>query len=203
MERIRTYVKPIWYNIIHHKAYAGFCVFGTMLTFVFITILLQVAYVILCDTAPAVAADRIVSVPFVLRDNKGEAVKGLNKSDIRTLMNNVREEVCYTSYHYEAVDIIVNGRYDEYGIYFIDRNYWNVFQFELLQGHFFTEDEMQMSCVIVNENFVRSFSIRKFRLKVTRIGLLVWWLMFPILLRRERLLYGFLRSLVKMNQMIG
>ena len=157
MERIRIYFKPIWYNIIHHKAYAGFCVFGTMLTFVFITILLQVAYVILCDTAPAVAADRIVSVPFVLRDNKGEAVKGLNKSDIRTLMNNVREEVCYTSYHYEAVDIIVNGRYDEYGIYFIDRNYWNVFQFELLQGHFFTEDEMQMSCVIVNENFVRSF----------------------------------------------
>ena len=157
MERIRIYFKPIWYNIIHHKAYAGFCVFGTMLTFVFITILLQVAYVILCDTSPAVAADRIVSVPFVLRDNKGEAVKGLNKSDIRTLMNNVREEVCYTSYHYEAVDIIVNGRYDEYGIYFIDRNYWNVFQFELLQGHFFTEDEMQMSCVIVNENFVRSF----------------------------------------------
>ena len=87
MERIRIYFKPIWYNIIHHKAYAGFCVFGTMLTFVFITILLQVAYVILCDTAPAVAADRIVSVPFVLRDNKGEAVKGLNKSDIRTLMN--------------------------------------------------------------------------------------------------------------------
>ncbi|MFR5660320.1 MAG: ABC transporter permease [Butyricimonas faecihominis] len=157
MERIRIYFKPIWYNIIHYKAYAGFCVFGTMLTFVFITILLQVACVILCNTAPAVAADRIVSVPFVLRDNKGEAVKGLNKSDIRTLMNNVREEVCYTSYHYEAVDIIVNGRYDEYGIYFIDHDYWNVFQFEFLQGHFFTEDEIQMPCVIVNENFVRSF----------------------------------------------
>ena len=82
MERIRIYFKPIWYNIVHHKAYAGFCVFGTMLTFVFITILLQVAYVILCDTAPAIAADRIVSVPFVLRDNKGEVVKGLNRSDI-------------------------------------------------------------------------------------------------------------------------
>ena len=114
MERIRIYFKPIWYNIVRHKAYAGFCVLGTMLTFVFITILLQVAYVILCDTAPAIAADRIVSVPFVLRDNKGEAVKGLNRSDIRTLMNNVREDVRYTSYHYEAVDIMVNGRYDEY-----------------------------------------------------------------------------------------
>ena len=157
MERIRIYFKPIWYNIVRHKAYAGFCVFGTMLTFVFITILLQVAYVILCDTAPAIAADRIVSVPFVLRDNKGEAVKGLNRSDIRTLMNNVREDVCYTSYHYEAVDIMVNGRYDEYGIYFVDRDYWNVFQFEFVQGHFFTEGEMQMPCVIVNENFVRSF----------------------------------------------
>lgn len=157
MERIRIYFKPIWYNIVRHKAYAGFCVFGTMLTFVFITILLQVAYVILCDTAPAIAADRIVSVPFVLRDNKGEAVKGLNRSDIRTLMNNVREDVRYTSYHYEAVDIMVNGRYEEYGIYFVDRDYWNVFQFEFVQGHFFTEGEMQMPCVIVNENFVRSF----------------------------------------------
>ena len=157
MERIRIYFKPIWYNIVRHKAYAGFCVFGTMLTFVFITILLQVAYVILCDTAPAIAADRIVSVPFVLRDNKGEVVKGLNRSDIRTLMNNVREDVRYTSYHYEAVDIMVNGRYDEYGIYFVDCDYWNVFQFEFVQGHFFTEGEMQMPCVIVNENFVRSF----------------------------------------------
>ena len=179
MERIRIYFKPIWYNIVRHKAYAGFCVLGTMLTFVFITILLQVAYVILCDTAPAIAADRIVSVPFVLRDNKGEAVKGLNRSDIRTLMNNVREDVRYTSYHYEAVDIMVNGRYDEYGIYFVDRDYWNVFQFEFVQGHFFTEGEMQMPCVIVNENFVRSFFpdhsvTRKFRLKVTRIGLPVW-----------------------------
>ena len=34
MERIRIYFKPIWYNIVRHKAYAGFCVFGTMLTFV-------------------------------------------------------------------------------------------------------------------------------------------------------------------------
>ena len=157
MERIRIYFKPIWYNIVRHKAYAGFCVFGTMLTFVFIKILLQVAYDILSDTSPDNAYDRIVSVPFVLRDNKGEAVNGLNRSDIRTLMNNVREDVRYTSYHYEAVDIMVNGRYDEYGIYFVDCDYWNVFQFEFVQGHFFTEGEMQMPCVIVNENFVRSF----------------------------------------------
>ena len=46
---------------------------------------------------------------------------------------------------------------EEYGIYFVDRDYWNVFQFEFVQGHFFTEGEMQMPCVIVNENFVRSF----------------------------------------------
>ena len=157
MEKIRIYFRPIWYNIMHHKAYAVFCVFGTMLTFLFITILLQVAYVVLRNTAPAIAADRIVWVPFVLRDCKGEPVTGLNKADIRTLMSNVKEDVCCTSYHYESGDITVNGRYDEYCIYFIDRDYWNVFQFEFVQGHFFTEGEMQMPCVIVNENFVRNF----------------------------------------------
>ena len=76
MGKLRIYFKPIWYNIMHHKAYAGFCVFGTMLTFVFITILLQVTNVIVGNSVTNVAKERTVSLPEVLRnefDIKSEA----------------------------------------------------------------------------------------------------------------------------------
>lgn len=157
MGKIKIYFKSILFNIMHHKAYALFCVFGTMLTFIFITIVVQVAYVLINNTPPALAADRIVCIPDELENDAGKRIKGINKADIQTLISNVKEDVCYTCSHFEAANITVGTKYRDYGIYFIDENYWNVFQFEFVQGHPFTKSEMQMPCAIVNEHFVKTF----------------------------------------------
>lgn len=157
MGKLRIYFKPIWYNIMHHKAYAGFCVFGTMLTFVFITILLQVTNVIVGHSVTNVAKERTVSLPEVLRNEFDIPVKGLNSSDIRTLMNNAKGYECYTCYQYQATSVKVNGRNYDYGVLFIDKAYWDVFQFEFIQGHSFTDGEMQMPCMIVSERWAKKF----------------------------------------------
>ena len=157
MGKLRIYFKPIWYNIMHHKAYAGFCVFGTMLTFVFITILLQVTNVIMGNSATNVAAERIVSLPIVLKNESGLPVKGLNRSDIRTLMNNAKGYECYTCYQFQSTSVKVNGRNYDYGVLFIDKVYWDVFQFEFIQGHPFTDGEMQVPCMVVSERWAKKF----------------------------------------------
>ena len=74
MGKLRIYFKPIWYNIMHHKAYAGFCVFGTMLTFVFITILLQVTNVIVGNTPPTDDPERVLYINSYVYDKQGECI---------------------------------------------------------------------------------------------------------------------------------
>ena len=87
MERIRIYFKPIWYNIVRHKAYAGFCVFGTMLTFVFITILLQIVHVVRGNMPPAFHAERIIEVPTYILDERGNNFTDRwNRKDVQLLM---------------------------------------------------------------------------------------------------------------------
>ncbi|WP_065220150.1 MULTISPECIES: ABC transporter permease [Butyricimonas] len=157
MSQLCLFFKPIWCNIICHKAYALFCVLGTMLTFIFITIIMQISHVLLDKTPPVLNAERIVFIPDYLENDTGKFIKGINKSDVKTLVSNLKEKICYTSSHFEAASILVNGQYNDYGIHFIDENYWNVFQFEFVQGHAFTKSEMEIPCAIVNENFVKTF----------------------------------------------
>ena len=157
MGRLRIYFKPIWYNIMHHKAYAGFCVFGTMLTFVFVTVVMQIAYVVKGNTPPALAGERIVAIPQLLEDEHGRVGRGIRRADIQTMVSNIREDISYTCHHNESIEVSVNRKYNSYKTLFVDENYWNVFQFEFLHGHPFTEQEMKMPCAIVSERFVRTF----------------------------------------------
>ena len=60
-----------------------------MLTFIFITLLLQVSYVITGHTPPVINADKIVNIPECFSDDQGR-VKWLNRNDIRTLLSSVR-----------------------------------------------------------------------------------------------------------------
>lgn len=150
-------LKLVYYNVMHHKVFALFCVFGTMLTFVFITIVAQVADILMNNTSPVMDAERIVSIPLVLLDDNGNPRKGLTRVDIQIITANLKEMSCHACYQSRSMDINVNGRSTDYGVCFVDINYWKVFQFEFVQGHPFTESEMHTPCVIVNEYFVEKF----------------------------------------------
>lgn len=150
-------LRLIYNNIIQHKIFALFCILGTMLTFVFITIVAQVANILINNTSPALEAERIVSIPLVLLDDNGNPRKGLTNSDIQIITSNLKDISCHTCYQSHSIDITVNGHNTDYGVCFVDKNYWKVFQFEFVQGHPFTESEMHTPCVIINEYFAKKF----------------------------------------------
>ena len=155
MGKLRIYFKPIWYNIMHHKAYAVFCVFGTMLTFVFITILLQVTNVIVGNTPPATKADRIVRVNHGIFDEQRDVF--FERKDVESMMNNVVGYETYTCSHYEYGNIFVNNQLLDKGVLFVDAEYWNVFQYKFIKGRPWNEEEIRQPYVIINESFARSY----------------------------------------------
>lgn len=157
MNGIRLHYKLIFNNILHHKVYSLFCVVGTALTFVFVTIVAQIADMLLVDTPPVVNAERIVSIPLVMSDDYGNPRKGLTRDDMKIIAANLHNKSYYTCCQSASVDVTVSGRSTDYGVRYVDKDYWKVFQFDFIQGHPFSENEMHMPCVIVNEYFVEKF----------------------------------------------
>ena len=112
MKKLYIYWKPICYNIMHHKAYALFCVFGAMLTFVFVTILLQIVHVVRGNMPPALYSERIVEVPSYIWDEQGNNFKSrLNRKDVQMIMSQLKGYENYTCYHDEANNVRANGQF--------------------------------------------------------------------------------------------
>ena len=155
---ISIYLKSIWKNLWHHKAYTLFCILGSMLTFIFIALLLQVSYVITGHTPPVINADKIVNIPECFSDDQGR-VKWLNRNDIRTLLSSVRGYKYYTCSHYEVGNMFVNGQFIDNGVLFVDVNYWNVFQYNFVKGKPWKEEDSKRPYIIVNESFVKQYFV--------------------------------------------
>ena len=158
MRKFVIYFKPIWYNIMHHKAYAGFCVFGTMLTFVFITILLQIVHVMRGNTPPALYTERLIVISNDILDERGNELKNRwNRKDVQLLMSLLKGYENYTCYHDETINFRINGQLGMNMAVYTDCNYWNVFQYEFVQGHSFTEQEENVRCVVVKESVAKTY----------------------------------------------
>ncbi len=157
MGKLRIYFKPIWYNIMHHKAYAGFCVFGTMLTFVFITILLQVTNVIMGNTPPTDDPERVLYINSYVYDKQGECIGCCRREDVASIMSNVVGYDCYACTHFELGNILVNGQYIDNGAEYVEPNYWNVLQYHFVQGRSWEEEESHQPYAIVNKSFAERY----------------------------------------------
>ena len=158
MGRLRIYFKPIWYNIMHHKAYAGFCVFGTMLTFVFITILLQIVHVLQGNTPPAIYTERMIGIPDDIWDERGNNFDvRWEREEVQMLMGLLQGYENYTCCHDETCNFRINGLLGMNTAVYTDYNYWNVFQFDFIQGHPFTEREAKERWVVVKESVAKTY----------------------------------------------
>lgn len=157
MNGIRLYYRLIFNSILHHKIYSFFCIVGTALTFIFVTIVAHAVYMLLADMPPVINARQIVSIPLVMSDEYGNPRKGITRNDMKIVAANLPNKSYYTCCQSASVDVTVNGRSTDYGVRYVDKDYWKVFQFNFIQGHPFLENEMHMPCVIVNEYFVKKF----------------------------------------------
>ena len=158
MEKIRIYFRPIWYNIMHHKAYAGFCVFGTMLTFLFVMILLQIIHVVQSNTTPALYAERVIGVPSrVLQEQGNGSGRQWKREDMETLMSLLKGYENYICCHDKASNFKINGQLGTCMALYTDYNYWNVFHFNFVQGNPFPEREQYERCAIVKESLAKMY----------------------------------------------
>jgi ABC-type antimicrobial peptide transport system permease subunit len=155
---MRTYLKTVWYNIIHNWAYTLFLVLGTAMTFVFVTILVHLDAVLEGGYPPMSKAESIISLRYFKTD-EGKYVQALSESEQKLLLTQIGD--------YEAAAVYlgtgnftgaaINGHYITTNITFVNPDFWNVYDYTFVDGRPFTEEEMtsRRRCVVITKNLSR------------------------------------------------
>lgn len=141
MNRWKNYIIPAFYHIRHNLSFAIFYVLGTALAFVFIAIVLQLVYSVVGNEPPMVNADRIVQIGSS-RDVRGKTVY-IPAEEIEGLMKEIQGYESYAVNHSEFVDVFGEHTFVASSVNYVNVDYWNVFQFEFLEGRAFSQEEFE------------------------------------------------------------
>lgn len=140
MKRISIHLRIALYNIWHNKAYAAFCILGTALTFVFIILLLQFVHVIISDEPPLTYADRTITIPSELLDKNGDELN-ISLMGIVQLRQLVKDYEAVSLAHHESANVFVNGRMKSVIVNFVNDAYWDVKNFNFVEGRSFVKED--------------------------------------------------------------
>ncbi|MBK5722218.1 ABC transporter permease [Dysgonomonas sp. Marseille-P4677] len=164
MNHIREYFNIALHNIRHNKAYAIFCFLSTVITFIFIIIVIQLSYTIISNDPPLNNADRTIRLEFFYGDAGPD--HAWNKKyfflerDIMNLNNLIKDyEACGIS-HMESVNPLINGQLKSVIVNFVNSDYWRIKDFEFIEGRAFDDDDYNLSkpvAVIKESNAIRYF----------------------------------------------
>ncbi|MCC8062667.1 MAG: ABC transporter permease [Rikenellaceae bacterium] len=141
MKQLSGYLRSALYNIRHNKAYAAFCILGSALTFVFIIILLQLAYVISNDAPPLTNSSRVVQIGEDFTNRSGESIDGLTLRGVVQMRDLVEGYETYAISHNESGILQVNDQVRSVLVNFINSDYWQVNDFEFIAGRPFTKED--------------------------------------------------------------
>ena len=141
MNRWKNYIIPAFYHIRHNLSFAIFYVLGTALAFVFIAIVLQLVYSVVGNEPPMENADWIVQIGSS-RDIRGKTVY-VSAEEIESLMNGISGYELYAVSHSEFVDVFGEHTFVSIPVNYVNADYWNVFQFEFLEGRAFSREEFE------------------------------------------------------------
>ena len=139
MKILWSYLKSAVYNVRRNKAYALFYVLGTALTFVFITIILHVVYLITSDEAPMLYGDRIVTSPSLgYRDKQGNWIYGIYATEQEQFFRSLDGKYeLYSFEHPETVLANVGGQAKFTQVDFVGGDYFEMYQFDVQEGRLF------------------------------------------------------------------
>ena len=158
MNKGLSYLKGGIYQLGQNKAYALFCILGTAFTFVFIIIILQLAYTLTGKVPPFVNADRTI-VFRLFEATDGRVMGGIPPEDTFPFLEQVPlKEDYYISY--PTIDQVkAGGKYHAVNIAFVNAGYWRVNCFDFLFGKDFTEEECEnrKTLIVVTEKIARKF----------------------------------------------
>lgn len=141
MKKLFGYIKSALYNIRRNKLYALFCILGTALTFCFITFLLQFVQAIAGNNPPIVHADRIINISE-FEDKNGQYLRGITIEQLQLFKESIRECEDMAIFASERINVFVQGTLHTMSLGFINAAYWDVMQFDFIEGRAFTEQEV-------------------------------------------------------------
>ena len=158
MKIFRGYQKSAIYNIGHNKVYAAFYIIGTALTFVFITLVLQMTYIITYDNPPFINVDRTIHLSE-FEDVNGDYLGGIPPYMIRPVMDGIKGKECYTLSNTEGINTEIQGKIRPLEVAFVDADYWKINAFEFRDGRPFTKDDIdnQQQTAVITEYLANSY----------------------------------------------
>jgi len=140
MNRLKRYIKPALYNILQNKIYALFCIIGTALTFVFITLILQLTYSLISNQPPSNNADRVLQFSDFY-DTKGNYIGGLKPEEMTILLDNLKNVEACSYLNGEMTTFTVDDKLYTGDIAFVNGDFWIVNNFKFLKGRNFNSKE--------------------------------------------------------------
>lgn len=157
MKQLLLYIQSALYNIRHNKAYASFFIGGTALTFIFVTIALQITSIIFNDTPPDVNQKRIITLNCWDRDDQGQFIAYLDKEGITNLMTHVKDYEAYAFTQMQPMTLVVNEQLRSNIVYCVNADHWKVYQFNFLEGRPFTEDDYHTPVLVISESCAKLY----------------------------------------------
>lgn len=157
MKRLQGYIKSAIYNIKRNKAYASFCIMGSALTFVFVSIVLQLTNDIVNDSPPFVNAENEI-VLSNFQDRRGYTINGIPTEEIPLILNNIG------SYEYCAIKnqqfgtIFINDKAVNGLLSFVNSDFFKINEFDFIVGRPFTEEEVEekIPTIVISKSFAKA-----------------------------------------------
>ena len=135
MYKLKEYIQSALYNINHNKAYAAFVIFGTALTFIFTTIVLQITNDIVNNTQPFINADRLIKLPLNYTDIKGKSIGTIPSWEIPLLLKETQGYALYSLRDVQYCNLLVNNeRYLNSTVTYVNSAYWAINSFDFIAG---------------------------------------------------------------------
>lgn len=155
MKKVIGYIKSSFYNIRKNKMYSTFYIAGTALTFVFIILILQFISLITTETTPNLNASRIIIIDD-FKNTQGWNIGGISPVEINQFMQIVEPEK-YSYIGTEVISFSTNDQIKDAVAFFVGGDYFDMYQFDLINGHAFTREDVENKnkVVVITEDVAK------------------------------------------------
>ena len=159
MKKIQDNIISALHNIRRNKAYAMFYVFGTALTFIFISIVLQLTNDITNNTPPFVNADREVIIESYIKDPMGYYRGTVQHDHISLFLSTLKEYKFCAIRGQQFGGVSINGRVTSTNfVTLVNGDYWTMREFNFITGRPFTEKDVKSKnkVAVVRKSFAET-----------------------------------------------
>ncbi|MDR2410646.1 MAG: ABC transporter permease [Bacteroidales bacterium] len=143
-------LQTTFYNIKRNKGSAMFCIIGAVLTFIFISLIVQLGRIVSGDYPPASHANRTIRIEQIT-DEEGQNYGGMPPQEINSFLDEIKEYEYSSIINTEGVILKANNRIRFSMVTFTNADFWKMNDFEFIYGSPFTQkdcDNRQKSAII-------------------------------------------------------